>query len=87
MEIVTVAGNVLTQLHEKDLDYMVETGKSIRDLKILLATEIGFSRFRLRLLSSDMGELDDDISHLCECPAPRAKLHKVAMVQHGMKPR
>ena len=61
MEIVSVAGTVLTQFHEEELGCMVESGKSIRDLKTLLAREIRCSRFRLRLLSEEMGELEDDM--------------------------
>ena len=61
MEIVTVAGTVLTRLHEEELACMVESGKSVRDLKTLLATETRYSRFRLRLLSEEMGELQDDM--------------------------
>ena len=61
MEILTVAGTVLTRLHEEELGCMVESGKSIRDLKTLLAREIRYSRFRLRLLSKEMGELRDDL--------------------------
>ena len=61
MEIITVAGAVLTQLHEEELGCMVESGKCVRDLKTLIATKIGYSRFRLRLLSGEMGELPDDM--------------------------
>ncbi|CAK9115055.1 unnamed protein product [Durusdinium trenchii] len=61
MEIITFAGAVLTQLHEEELGYMVESGKYVRDLKTLIATKIGYSRFRLRLLSEEMGELQDDM--------------------------
>ncbi|CAK9034688.1 unnamed protein product [Durusdinium trenchii] len=61
MEIITVAGAVLTQLQEEELGCMVESGKYVRDLKTLIATKIGYSRFRLRLLSKEMGELQDDM--------------------------
>ena len=39
----------------------MESGKSIGDLKLLLATETGCSRFQLRLLSDERGELEDDM--------------------------
>ena len=61
MEIISVAGALLTQLHEEELGYMVGSGKYVRDLKRLIATKIGYSRFRLRLLSEEMGELQDDM--------------------------
>ncbi|CAK9054215.1 Kinase D-interacting substrate of 220 kDa B (Ankyrin repeat-rich membrane-spanning protein B) [Durusdinium trenchii] len=60
MEIRTVAGTVLIQLHE-ELGHMVESGKYVRDLKTLIATKIGHSRFRLRLLSEEINELQDDM--------------------------
>ena len=40
---------------------MVESGKHVSDLKKLLADRVGYSRFRQRLLSEDMGELPDDM--------------------------
>ena len=61
MEISTLAGAVLTQLHEEELGCMVASGKPVRDLTRLLAREVGYSRFRLRLLSEEMGELEDDM--------------------------
>ena len=61
MDIITLAGAVLTQLHEDELGCMVASGKPVRDLKRLVAREIGYSRFRLRLLSEEMGELEDDM--------------------------
>ena len=61
MEITTLSGATLTKLHEEELAYMVENGHSVRDLKKLLADRVGFSRFRQRLLSGELGELQDDM--------------------------
>ena len=62
MDIITIAGAVLTQLYEEELGHMVGSGKYVRDLKkLVIATRIGYSRFRLRLLSEEMGELQDDM--------------------------
>ena len=62
MEIITaVTGAVLTQLDEEELSYMVGSGQYVRHLKTLIAKKIGYSRFRLRLLSEEMGELQDDM--------------------------
>ena len=61
MEITTLSGAAVTQLHEEELACMVESGKSVRDLKKLLASRVGYSRFRQRLLSEDVGELQDDM--------------------------
>ena len=38
---------------------MVENGKTVEDLKKLLAGQVGYSRLQQRLLSEDMGELQD----------------------------
>ena len=59
MEIITLAGAVLSQLHEEELGCMAASGKPVRDLK--RPREVGYSRFRLRLLSEEMGELEDDM--------------------------
>ncbi|CAK9117943.1 unnamed protein product [Durusdinium trenchii] len=61
MEIITLSGATVTQLDKEGWGYMVESGKTVRDLKKLLAGRVGYSRFRQRLLSGDMGELQDDL--------------------------
>ena len=61
MEIVTLSGATSTQLHDKELGCMVESGRLFGDLKKLLARRVGYSRFRQRLLSEHMGELQDDM--------------------------
>ena len=61
MHITTPSGATVTQLDEEELGYMVESRKSVRDLKNLLQGRLGYSRFRQRLLSEDMGELQDDM--------------------------
>ncbi|CAK9051210.1 unnamed protein product [Durusdinium trenchii] len=40
---------------------MVESGQSVKDLKKFLASRIGYSRFRQRLVTEEMGELQDDM--------------------------
>ncbi|CAK9040607.1 unnamed protein product [Durusdinium trenchii] len=61
MEIQALSGATVSQLHEEDLLCMVESGQSVKDLKKLLAGEVGYSRFRQRLFSEEMGELQDDM--------------------------
>ena len=61
MEITALSGATVTHLHEEEWGCMVESGKHVRDLKKLLASRIGYSRFRQRFLSEDMGELPDDM--------------------------
>ena len=60
MEITSLSGATLCQLHEEELGRMVASGKTFLDLKILLANQIGRSRFRQRLFT-EMGELQDDM--------------------------
>ena len=61
MEIQALSGATVAQLHEEELSYMVESGQSVKDLKKLLADRIEYSRFRQRLFSEEMGELQDDM--------------------------
>ena len=61
MEIQALSGATVSQLHEEDLLCMVESGQSVKDLKRLLASRIGYSRFRQRLVSKELGELRDDM--------------------------
>ena len=51
----------MAQLDENQLRYMVERGKVVRDLKRLLSAQVGCSRFQQRLISDEMGELEDDL--------------------------
>ena len=61
MEIQALSGATVTQLHEEELSCMVESGQSVKDLKKFLASRIGYSRFRQRLVSEELGELRDDM--------------------------
>ncbi|CAK9099458.1 unnamed protein product [Durusdinium trenchii] len=61
MEITTLSGATVTQLHEEELACMVESGSSVRDLNRRLTDRVGFSRFRQRLLNAEVGELQDDV--------------------------
>ena len=40
---------------------MVESGKTVRELKQLLSAQVGCSRFEQRLFSDEIGELQDDV--------------------------
>ena len=61
MEIQALSGATVTKLHEEELSCMVESGQSVKELKKLLASRVGYSRFRQRLVSEEMGELHDDM--------------------------
>ena len=61
MEIQALSGATVSQLQLEDLLCMVESGQSVKDLKKLLARRIGYSRFRQRLVSEELGELRDDM--------------------------
>ena len=60
MEVRTLSGATVTKLDENQLRCMVDSGQSVTDLKQHLATQLGYSRFRQRLLSED-AELQDDM--------------------------
>ena len=62
MQVFTVSGRLVAQLEEDELDYMVETGKVVRDLKRLLSTQVGCSSFQQRLFSDESRELEDDFA-------------------------
>ena len=62
MQVMVLSGTTVVQLDESELRCMVERGKSIGDLKQLLSTQVGCSRFQQRLFSDDLGELVDDMS-------------------------
>ena len=68
-----LSGETLAELHEEELSGLVENRKNIRDLKRLLATKTGVSRFRQRLV--DINELTDDM--------PVALLQSVQLVVQG----
>ena len=61
MEIIALSGATVAKLHDDEIGSMVESGSSVRDLKLLLANRIGFSRFQQGLLSEEIGELQDDM--------------------------
>ena len=60
MRINKVSGAPWTRIPEDELNQMIETGQTIKRLKQRLSDEIGYSRFRQRLLA-DTGELHDDM--------------------------
>jgi len=57
MEVTALSGSTTIKLDEEELNEMVVSGKCVRELKTLLATRVGYSRFRQRLFADDMGEL------------------------------
>lgn len=59
MEIAAISGTILTELSEEDVRCMVEDGRTVRDLKKILTDPLGHSRFRQRLFSEGLGELQD----------------------------
>ena len=61
MQVTALSGTTVAQLDEDEYLDMVESGKSIRDLKQLLSTQVGCSRFQQRLFSDESGELQDDM--------------------------
>lgn len=61
MEIIALSGATVAKLHDDEIGSMAERGSSVRDLKLLLANRIGFSRFQQGLLSEEIGELQDDM--------------------------
>ena len=60
MQVTAVSGNMIAQLDEEQLHYMVESGQTVQDLKRLLSAQVGCSRFQQRLFSDEVGELEDD---------------------------
>ncbi|CAK9064066.1 unnamed protein product [Durusdinium trenchii] len=61
MEVTALSGSTTIKLDEEELNEMVVSGKCVRELKTLLATRVGYSRFRQRLFADDMGELRDEM--------------------------
>ena len=61
MQVTAVSGKTVTQLDEDELNCMVKSGKTVRDLKRLLSNQVGCSRFQQRLVSDEIGELQDDM--------------------------
>ena len=61
MQVTAVSGNVVAQLDEDELHYMVESGQAVRDLKRRLSAQVGCSRFQQRLFRDEIGELEDDL--------------------------
>lgn len=55
-----VSGAMVAELDAQELQEMVQSGQTIRNLKQRLAGQIGCSRFRQRLLG-ESGELQDDL--------------------------
>ena len=61
MEVTSLSGTRIAELDQHELDRMVDSGHGrIADLKQLLATQLGYSRFRQRIFSED-AELQDDM--------------------------
>lgn len=71
MEVTAVSGTIVAQLEEDEVRCMVESGRTVRELKRVLAAQVGCSRFRQRLLTDEIGELQDDMPL---CPLPRVQL-------------
>ena len=61
VQITALTGDTLAELDKDLYTRMVEDGRSVKDLKQVLATETGFSRFRRRLLVDGIGRLEDDM--------------------------
>ena len=59
MQVAAVSGKTVAQLDEDELHCMVESCKTVRDLKRLLSVQVGCSRFQQRLVSDEIGELQD----------------------------
>ncbi|CAK9049732.1 Ankyrin repeat domain-containing protein 39 [Durusdinium trenchii] len=62
MQVTAVFGNMIAQLDEDEMHYMVESGQSVRDLKRRLSAQVGCSRFQQRLFSAELAELEDDLA-------------------------
>jgi len=61
VQIPALSGETLAELDKDLYARMVDDGRSVKDLKQVLATETGFSRFRQRLLVDGIGQLEDDM--------------------------
>ena len=61
VQITALSGDTLAELYKDLYARMVDDGRSVKDLKQVLATETGFSRFRQRLLVDGIGQLEDDM--------------------------
>lgn len=61
MQVRAISGETIVELEKDELGLMLETGKSVRDLKEVLAAQTGYSRFRQRLLGEDTSELQDQM--------------------------
>ena len=71
MKVIGVSGTTVAELHEDELCSMVDHESSVQDLKRFLADRIGYSRFRQRLFSAEIGELHDD---MCLTPLSSVQL-------------
>ena len=60
MQIEALSGEIIAQLDDKDLDEMSGSNKLVKDLKKVLADQIGVSRFRQRLFTGEI-ELQDNM--------------------------
>lgn len=60
MLITKVSGATVTEIDEDQLHQMMEEGHWVEDLKRYLSAQVGFSRFRIKLLAEDR-ELQDDM--------------------------
>eukprot|EP00435_Cladocopium_sp_Y103_P043297 s2143_g12.t1 len=61
VQITALSGETLAELDKDVYARMVEDSRSVKDLKQVLATETGFSRFRQRILVDGIGQLEDDM--------------------------
>ena len=79
-----MSGQTVAELDEDEVHCMVESGKTVRDLKRRLSARVEYSRFEQRLMSGEIGELQDDM-HLR--PLPSVQLVILPSVQLRMMRR
>lgn len=61
MHVTALFGTTVAELSKDELCCMVESGKTVRELKQLLSVQVGCSRFQQSLFNDDIGELQDDM--------------------------
>ena len=60
MQIEALSGEIVAEFDEEELDEMIGSNKLVKDLKKVLADQIGVSRFRQRLFTREI-ELQDNM--------------------------
>ncbi|CAK9077628.1 unnamed protein product [Durusdinium trenchii] len=79
MEVTSLSGTRIAELDQHELDRMVDSGHGrIADLKQLLATQLGYSRFRQRIFSEDaeLQELEHSRTDLAFLLDPEAQQYE-----------